>query len=237
MFESGNASSIPLSPPYELVVSGRFENGATHEALTLPESIYYLSTCWVSDWRILKCFSIRKKDESAELSWGQRCTLHAGGELLDVSLLWNIQKNEETKSVSWFPISWSAVWGAGPSSLLRAHSKSVPCSTWMLWGLETRHIFSWVPFRFYRLTFQKPLQPCKFRECHYIKEVGSYQFSNANIWRYFYVVDILQQESSVIESKRQSLKRLGFDLLEGTFKRVSSRFVNGATHKALTLPN
>ena len=40
MFESGNASSIPLSPPYELVVSGRFENGATHEALTLPEPIY-----------------------------------------------------------------------------------------------------------------------------------------------------------------------------------------------------
>ena len=113
----------------------------------------------------------------------------------------------------------------------------LPCSTWMLWGLETRHIFSWVPFRFYQLTFQKLLQPCKFRECLYIKEVGSYQFSNANIWRYFYVVDILQQESSVIESKRQSLKRLGFDLLEGTFKRVSSRFVNGATHKALTLPN
>ena len=117
MFESGNASSIPMSPPYELVVSGRFENGATHEALTLPESIYYLSTCWVSDWRILKCFSIRKKDESAELSWGQRCTLHAGGELLDVSLLWNIQKNEETKSVSWFLISWSAVWAAGPFAL------------------------------------------------------------------------------------------------------------------------
>ena len=40
MFESGDASNIPMSPPYELLVSGRFENGATHEALTLPEPIY-----------------------------------------------------------------------------------------------------------------------------------------------------------------------------------------------------
>ena len=55
-----------MSPPYELLVSGRFENGATHEALTLPEPIYsnYLLGVRLVNLEMLS----HQEEESAELS-------------------------------------------------------------------------------------------------------------------------------------------------------------------------
>ena len=111
-------------------------------------------------------------------------------------------------------------------STLEQSSRSVTKTIHMVLFSKVKNIILWL---------NSPLQPDKFSTRFHIKEVCSYQFSNTNIWWYCYVVDILQQESSVIEKTWQRLERL--DLFHTQKKNhFSSLLQSVAMQQALQCP-